>query len=110
MKDSDHNASNPLVGTSTPKIGDIINARLTWRAVLGGMVSTAGLFATGFSVSAQGVTSPFSFPEIARGKGESHLVPDGYAADVLLNSCHSVLMGRFLRASGNVTLYHYPKR
>ena len=68
------------------------------------------LIATGFSVSAQGVTSPFSFPEIARGKGESHLVPDGYAADVLLNSCHSVLMGRFLRASGNVTLYHYPKR
>jgi len=62
----------------------IMAMRLKRRAVLGGMLATAGLLATGSSFSAPATVLPFSFPEIPRGVDGNHHVPEGYVAEVLL--------------------------
>jgi uncharacterized protein len=83
--------SNPTAG---PTMGDVINARLGRRGVLGGMLATAAMsagvpaFAPG-EANAQTVATglpgaTFAFEEIAHGVDERHHVSPGYDADILI--------------------------
>ncbi len=83
--------SNP---TANPTMGDVINARLGRRGVLGGMLATAAMSAAMPALGvgeAQAQTvatglpgATFNFQEISHGVDERHHVAAGYDADVLI--------------------------
>lgn len=92
MSDSENIPSNPRAA-SAQTISDLIDARLSRRTFMGGLVTAAGVMLTGCArpevgmaeapSSAAGI-SAFSFPEITRGIDGDHHVPEGYTAEVLL--------------------------
>ena len=86
---SENIPSNPSVN---PTMGDVINARLGRRGVLGGLLATTALaglapaeaFAQTPSVAVGLPGATFAFQEIAHGVDERHHVSPGYDADVLI--------------------------
>lgn len=84
MFDPDDIPSNPCANSERRVIGDLIEARLSRRTFLGGVLSVAGAFATGQGFAAEKSASRFTFQEIARGSDSQHHLPEGYVADVLL--------------------------
>ncbi len=85
MFDPEDLSSNPRANSDTPLIGDLIEARLSRRTVLVGMLSAAGMLATsGLSFAATNAQTRFAFQEIKRGSDETHHVPQGYTTDILL--------------------------
>ena len=88
---SEHTTSNPRIANGAQTIGAIIDARLSRRGFLGGLGAVAGLGLSGcVEAGPQSDEAPvdaltrFGFEEIARGMDETHHVPAGYRADVLL--------------------------
>jgi secreted PhoX family phosphatase len=75
---------------SAPPIGEVIADRLSRRTLLKGALASsvlAGLSplaACATRPSANNSSFPFTFDEIARGIDETHHVPQGYEADILL--------------------------
>ena len=92
MDHSEDFTSNPRIKTGAETIGDIIEQRLSRRGFLGGLAATSGLLASGCATAvpgetvspASGDTSVFAFQEITRGMDETHHVPEGYTADLLI--------------------------
>jgi hypothetical protein len=86
---SENIPSNPRIAEGAPTIGDIIDARLSRRVLLGGIAATA---VAGCSSGVPGkrtaaaapAASGFAFPELARALDENHHVAGGYRADVLI--------------------------
>ncbi len=90
MIDASENLSvNPRIAEGAATIGDIIDARLSRRAVVAGLAASALTgCASGVSdgnVATPATTAPgFRFPELARGMDGNHHVAAGYRADVLI--------------------------
>ena len=91
MDQSENTTSNPRISAGVRTIGDIVDERLSRRGFLGGLAATSGLLATGCATSAnetlvpaKGDTSIFAFQEITRGMDETHHIPEGYTADILI--------------------------
>ncbi len=84
MFDPEDIPSNPTVTSDSTVISDLIHARLKRRTLLVGFASAAGVALTGCSTSSVEPVLGFSFPEISRGSDETHHVPEGYTADVIL--------------------------
>ncbi len=83
MFDPEDIPSNPRVNSDTPLIGDLIDARLTRRTVLGGLLSAAGMAATSCSF-VYAKSGDLTFKEITRGTDGTHHVPEGYVAEIVL--------------------------
>lgn len=90
MDQSENTTSNPRVALGARTISEIVDARLSRRGFIGGLAATSGLLATGcVSTEAIGTASkpeatPFGFEEITRGLDETHHIPTGYDADLLI--------------------------
>ena len=98
MADSENRTSNPRISGGAETIGDVVASRLSRRGFLAGLTASTGLVAAGCTHAAQGSDGAsgmaaglagegqgaFSFAEIARGMDETHHVPEGYEADLLL--------------------------
>ena len=91
MDHSENTTSNPRIADGAQTISDIIDARLSRRGFLGGLAATSGLVMTGcatpqtVSTRATDTALPaFAFEEIQRGLDETHHVPNGYTADIVL--------------------------
>ncbi len=90
IDESENQTSNPRVAAGQQTLNEVIRARLSRRGFLGGLAAgTAGLALNGCgpsSASTRLSTGPidFQFTEIPRGLDESHHVPEGYVADILL--------------------------
>jgi len=79
--------------------GDIVNARLGRRDVLKGALATTALMSAGGAIAAlatgkdaQAAVGQFAFKEIAHGASETHVVADGYSADILIRWGDPVLV------------------
>ena len=98
MADSENRTSNPRISGGAQTIGDVVASRLSRRGFLAGLTASTGLVAAGCTLAApgpdgaSGMAAPpagegqgaFSFSEIARGMDETHHLPEGYEADLLL--------------------------
>ena len=88
MSNDKDSVSNPRFLTSPETISDIVARRISRREFVGGAAAVSTLAITGCEkpkVETKAAPSAsFSFPEISRGIDETHHVPDGYVADVLL--------------------------
>lgn len=90
MDQSENTTSNPRIALGARTISEIVDARLSRRGFIGGLAATSGLLATGcVSTEAIGTASkpeatPFGFEEITRGLDETHHIPTGYDADLLI--------------------------
>ena len=90
MDQSEDITSNPRIKAGVATIGDVIDKRLSRRGFLGGLAATSGLMASGCASTGAvarpetGETSVFAFQEITRGLDETHHIPDGYTADLLI--------------------------
>ncbi len=90
MDASEHKSTNPLIARGARTISDIVDARLNRRGFLGGLGATSGLLMTGCATNAAEATEAqsddpaFVFEEIARGMDQTHHVPDGYTADLVI--------------------------
>ncbi|WP_298913454.1 PhoX family phosphatase [uncultured Algimonas sp.] len=87
MNDSENITSNPRMATGTPSISDIVDARLSRRGLLGGLAAVSALTVTGCAsgLRSRDTEAPaFTFAEIERGMDDTHHVPGGYRADVML--------------------------
>ncbi|MBY0565487.1 MAG: PhoX family phosphatase [Hyphomonadaceae bacterium] len=88
MDDSENTSTNPRILDGVSSIGDLIERRLSRRTLLRGgagavaLALAPGLASCATSDGAQ--ATRFDFPEIPRGSGASHLLPEGYSAQVLL--------------------------
>ena len=84
---SENITSNPRIAKGAVTMNEIIEARLSRRALVGGLgaLAVAGC-ATGNGVApvSRAAPPPFNFAEIARGMDETHHVAAGYRADVLI--------------------------
>jgi secreted PhoX family phosphatase len=85
--------------SSEPSIAEIIDVRLSRRAVLKGMAASGGfgLFGCGTLVLgpddvADG-SAPLSFAEVARSTGDNHQVPPGYNAQILIRQGDPIRKG-----------------
>jgi len=88
LSDPDDRPSNPCASHSR-HLGDLIEARLSRRKLIGGVLSVAGMLAAAPALSTARLSTTrengrFTFREIARGSDEHHHVPEGYTADILL--------------------------
>ena len=93
--DSDDIAANPSVIDDTVALSGLVEKRFSRRLFLAGLGSI-GVGATGLSGCSRaenkvttrdigtGDASQFTFTEISRGSDDSHHVPEGYEADVLI--------------------------
>lgn len=86
---SENITSNPRIAEGAVTMNEIVEARLSRRAMVGGLgaMAVAGCATGGTSnvaLSAPAAPPPFNFPEIARGMDESHHVAAGHRADVLI--------------------------
>ncbi|MEM1151657.1 MAG: PhoX family phosphatase [Pseudomonadota bacterium] len=90
MDCSENTTSNPRIAGGAKTIGQIVDARLSRRGFLGGLMAATGVAAvsgcaTGMSETAEPMaTSPFAFEEITRGMDTTHHVPTGYESDVVI--------------------------
>ncbi len=90
MDESEDIPSNPRISVGAQTIGDLVARRLSRRDVLRGAAAGGAALALTPSLSACATSgasasaTPFNFAEIPRGSGPSHVLPQGYAADVLL--------------------------
>ncbi len=88
MDESEWRTSNPRIAQGAPTLDDIIALRMHRRAFIGGVSAAAALSASGCAKSAMDSAepdaAPFLFQEIARGMDETHHMPPGYAADLLI--------------------------
>ncbi|NQY14887.1 MAG: PhoX family phosphatase [Henriciella sp.] len=95
MDQSENQTSNPRIAEGAKTISDLVEARLSRRGLLGGLVASGGLVMTGCVAVEDTEGAPlteapssdetlFKFDEIARGLDQTHHVPDGYRADVVL--------------------------
>jgi uncharacterized protein len=91
IDDSENFTSNPRIAFGAVTMNNIIDERLSRRALLGGLAATAlaGCAAseTGPVTAAKDSAKPvrgFDFPEIARAMDENHHVAAGYRADILI--------------------------
>lgn len=93
--DRDDIASNPNVVDDTMALSNLVEKRLSRRVFLAGLgsVGIASATLTGCSNTHNMVTSNhaksrdtarFTFAEISRGSDDTHHVPEGYEADVLI--------------------------
>ena len=101
FEQSDDTPSNP---STTPTLGDVINARFKRRQVLQGALGVsaiAGLMAASplalraLSRSAEAAENPgrYNFKEVTAGVDETHHVAEGYDADILIRWGDPVLPG-----------------
>ncbi|GJL95988.1 MAG: dTDP-glucose 4,6-dehydratase [Hyphococcus sp.] len=69
-----------------PTMAELIELRLSRRGFVGGVMAASTLAASGCASMAKSTTpkSSFQFDEILRGTDETHHVPEGYTADVLI--------------------------
>lgn len=96
MDQSENRSSNPRIASGVPTIGNIVDARLSRRGLLGGIAAASGLLMTGCATTEPGVqtseaaattatdVAKFAFDEIMRGVDEYHHVPPGYTTDLLI--------------------------
>jgi secreted PhoX family phosphatase len=92
---------HPLNPSDAPTLGDIVNARFSRRDVLKGALGVTALGALASSPIAllastarePAVQTRFGFEEIAHGVDETHHVPPGYSADVLIRWGDPVVPG-----------------
>jgi hypothetical protein len=89
IDESENIPSNPRALAGANTISDVIGRRLSRRALLGGAAAGGlGLMAPALSAcatQAETAAGPsFDFPEIPRGTGQTHVLPEGYSAQVLL--------------------------
>lgn len=94
LDQSENRSSNPRIASGVPTIGDIVDARLSRRGLLGGMAAASGFLMTGCVTTELGVqtsepdtatdAAKFAFDEIMRGVDEHHHVPPGYTTDMLI--------------------------
>jgi len=86
MFDSEDIPSNPRIARKARVMSDIVEARITRRALLKGAGATAVMALTVPLMACEpgAEADDFSFNEINRGSDETHHVPDGYSADILL--------------------------
>jgi secreted PhoX family phosphatase len=91
MTDHDDRTANPRVAGGVRTLADIVAERLSRRGLLrgalaGGLLSSIAPLAACVSArpSARSASHPFAFQEIARGADETHHVPEGYEAQVVL--------------------------
>lgn len=94
MQDDDDYCDRPL---TSPTLGELIDRRISRRAVLkGGLVASAALATVSPMALMAAQTprpAPFSFKELQRGVDETHHVAEGYNADVLIRWGDPVLAG-----------------
>lgn len=87
--DPDDRSSNPRIAAGARAMADVVAERLSRRTVLRGAFASglpggpAAPLAACASTRAGGAGG-FDFPEIARGSDETHHVPEGYEARILL--------------------------
>ena len=87
---SENKPTNPRIATGTRTISEIVDARLSRRGFIGGVAATSGLMVAGCATLETGTISEsetkatFTFDEITRGLDETHHIPDGYTADIVL--------------------------
>ena len=85
--------------TGNDTLGDIVNARLGRRDVLKGALATTALATAGGALAAiaggeaKAAIGQFAFKEIAHGASVSHVVADGYSADILIRWGDPVMPG-----------------
>ena len=90
IDDTDNETSNPRIAEGAQTISEMIEARLTRRAFLGGLTATtAGFMLGGCATSVRPIAGEaaaidFRFEEISRGLDTTHHVPVGYTADIIL--------------------------
>jgi len=88
MDASEDGCVNPQVAAGRPTIGDLIEARLSRRGLLaaGGsaVLAAGGPALAAAPASAKPVPTPASFAEIERGMDDTHHVPAGHVADLVL--------------------------
>ncbi len=86
MNEDDGRFSNPRAISSIDTISALVDRRLSRRAFVGGGVAVSALALGGCGKTAPAKTAQpsFNFTEIARGIDETHHLPDGYVADILL--------------------------
>lgn len=85
MFDHDDVPSNPREGAVSLEV--LVQRRISRRGLLGGaagMLTLAPVLSACATSPDRGSSSVFDFPEIERGGGITHVVPDGYRAEVLL--------------------------
>lgn len=88
MDHSENQTSNPRIAAGAKTISDLVDLRLSRRGFLGGLAAFGGLAAAGCSTTTPSVgggdVSAFAFDEITRGIDETHHIPAGYRADLVL--------------------------
>lgn len=89
MDNSENQSSNPRIAVGAQTIDDLIQSRLSRRSFLAGASAAAAATSLGCATYRQSpllteTLREFSFPEIARGADDTHHVPEGYAADIVL--------------------------
>ncbi|MEO1310920.1 MAG: PhoX family phosphatase [Pseudomonadota bacterium] len=93
MDNSENQTSNPRVRAGARTIAEIIDSRLSRRGFVGGLAATSGLLlaacektgGAGADAKTRGGPAPvFDFDEITRGVDETHHLPNGYVADIVI--------------------------
>ena len=90
MDASENKSTNPRIAQGALTISDLVEMRLNRRGFLGGLGATGGLMMTGCATNiastaeAQADVPTFVFDEITRGMDETHHVPNGYTADLVI--------------------------
>ena len=85
---SENEHTNPRIDAGAKTISDLVEERLTRRMFMGGLAAATGASLSGCASLEEAVTgsakSAFDFEEIARGLDETHHVPEGYTADMVI--------------------------
>lgn len=95
MDQSENQTSNPRIAGGAKTINDVIEVRLSRRGVLGGLAASGGIMLSACATSegaivaaapevSEAPTATFPFEEILRGLDDTHHVPPGYVADVVV--------------------------
>lgn len=93
MDNSENQTSNPRVRAGARTIAEIVDSRLSRRGFVGGLAATSGLLlaacektgGAGADAKTRGGPAPvFDFDEITRGVDETHHLPNGYVADIVI--------------------------
>ena len=89
IDDSENKTSNPRIAAGAKTMNEIIDARLSRRGFLGGLSAATGFALTGCATGSLETepnvqSSAFQFEEITRGLDETHHIPPGYTADIVI--------------------------
>ncbi|MEN3951127.1 PhoX family phosphatase [Iodidimonas sp. SYSU 1G8] len=94
MHDDDEYCDRPF---TAPTLGEIIDTRISRRAVLrGGLFASAALASASsmaLAAAEKATAKPFTFKGLPRGVDEMHHVAEGYNADILIRWGDAVLPG-----------------